>query len=244
MRSSSRRVSEHGNVLFLILIAVVLFAALSYAVTQSSRTGGGDAGRETNLIASAEITQYPAAVKTAIVRMIINGTTYEGLRFNSPSAFSGLSGIETQGVFHPSGGAAAFVNASPDVMNAGTPGTWYFNPYYEVTNIGTADAADGDGNEFIAFLPGIKAAICRRLNEEMGLGTTIPTASAIANTTAGVQRTWDTTTAATSIPTETAIIGSGATTGTTAMAGQVAGCFHAGAAGASDYVYFQVLTER
>ncbi len=234
---------ERGNVLFLILIAVVLFAALSYAVTQSSRTGGGDAGRETNLISSAEITQYPAAVKTAIVRMIINGVTYEGIRFDSPSTFAALAGIEIQGVFHPSGGAAAYVQASPDIMVSGTSGTWYFNPYYEVENIGTADAADGDGNEFIAFLPGIKEAICKRVNEELGLGTSVPTATAIDNDNTGVQRVWDASTAAVSIPTETAIIGSGATFAT-ALSGQVAGCFKADAGGASDFVYFQVLVER
>ena len=64
---------ESGNVLFLILIAVALFAALSYAVTQSSRTGGGASDGEQNLINSAQVTQYPASVRTAIVRMIIDG---------------------------------------------------------------------------------------------------------------------------------------------------------------------------
>lgn len=240
---SRARDAEHGNVLFLILIAVVLFAALSYAVTQSSRTGGGDAGRETNLISSAEITQYPAAVKTAIVRMVINGVTYEGLRFDDPSTFSSLAGIEEQGVFHPSGGAAAYVTASKDIMVGGATGTWYFNPYYEVEDIGTADAADGDGNEFIAFLPGIKEAICKRVNEELGLGTTVPTATAIDNDNTGIKRTWNAANAVSSIPTETAIIGSGATFGT-ALSGQVAGCFLADSGGTTDYVYYQVLVER
>lgn len=241
--SFNTRHSERGNVLFLILIAVVLFAALSYAVTQSSRTGGGDAGRETNLISSAEITQYPAAVKTAIVRMVINGVTYEGLRFDSPSTFSALAGIEEQGVFHPTGGAAAYVTASKDIMVGGATGTWYFNPYYEVEDIGTADAADGDGNEFIAFLPGIKEAICKRVNEELGLGTTVPTATAIDNNTSGIKRNWDAADATSTIPTETAIVGSGATFAT-ALSGQVAGCFLAGSGGTTDYVYYQVLVER
>ena len=58
-----RSTAEKGNVLFLILIAVALFAALSYAVTQSSRSGGGDANNETSLINSAQVTQYPASVR-------------------------------------------------------------------------------------------------------------------------------------------------------------------------------------
>lgn len=232
---------QRGNVLFLILIAVVLFAALSYAVTQSSRTGGGDAGRETNLISSAAVTQYPAAIKTAIVRMVINGTSYEQLKFNAPSAFAALvsAGKTTQGVFHPDGGAAVYQFASSDVMDSGAPGQWYFNPRFEVTNIGTSTTSSPDGNEFIAFLPGIKAAICDKLNEESNGITTVPTASSIAVATVK----FDYTDAdADTIPNENAqIIGTSA--GTTALAGQPAGCFKTSDATAT-YVYYQVLAER
>lgn len=234
--------AERGNVLFLILIAVVLFAALSYAVTQSSRTGGGDAGRETNLISSAEISQYPAAVKTAIVRMIINGTTYEQLKFNPPSAFSGLGANLSQGVFHPSGGASVFQNAQPDAMVSGTPGVWYFNPNFEVENIGTTSAGSPDGNEFIAFLPGLKKAICSRINEELGLpyGSSIPVTNI---TLVSLQVNYDDT-ASDTIPNETKIIGDTASSGASSapLSGQPFGCFETATAGT--YAYYQVLSER
>jgi hypothetical protein len=229
--------SERGNVLFLILIAVVLFAALSYAVTQSSRTGGGDAGREANLISSAEITQYPAAVKTAIVRIVINGVTYEELKFNPPSDFAGLGSALVEGVFHPSGGAAAYSQSGSSSMDSDTPGTWYFNPNFEVLYIGTSSSASPDGNDFIAFLPGVKTAVCDKLNEESNGITTIPVASAIAST--DVDILYDDSFSDT-IPNESAEI-IGASAGTTGLAGQPQGCFEA-----SDgvNVYYQVIAER
>ena len=75
--------------LFLILIAVALFAALSYAVTQSSRSGSGDANSEKSLVSGAEVTQYPAGVRTAIVRMVIsNNISVDQLYFDDPSTFT------------------------------------------------------------------------------------------------------------------------------------------------------------
>ena len=80
---------EKGNALFLILIAVALFAALSYAVTQSGRSGG-DANKEESLITAGKVTQYGAVMRTAVDRMILSGTIIDNIyftdAFNAPCA--------------------------------------------------------------------------------------------------------------------------------------------------------------
>lgn len=163
------RAGERGNVLFLILIAVALFAALSYAVTQSSRTGGGASDGESNLINSAQITQYPASVRTAIVRMIINGVDASQLNFDPPAEFSTTCDAAPDAcVFHPSGGGATSVTAPPDIMADGEQGVWIFSSDYAIESIGTTGAANS-ANDVIAFLPGIKQSVCERLNTELGV---------------------------------------------------------------------------
>lgn len=161
------RSAERGNVLFLILIAVVLFAALSYAVTQSTRTGGGDVGSEKNLVNSAQLSQYPASIRTAIIRMIVsNGVDATLLQFDPPADFGAVTA--NYAVFHPSGGGATLTSVPPEMMAAGLQGTWLFNSDYQITNIGTTTAAN-TANDIIAFLPGVSLAVCKKLNEEHGI---------------------------------------------------------------------------
>ena len=236
--SHNKTNGESGNVLFLILIAVALFAALSYAVTQSTRTGGGTGDNETSLISSAQLTQYPAGIRTAVVRMIIGGTDVSNLEFNVPSAFGSLSATG-RGVFHPSGGGATYANAPVDVMSAGTPGTWNFNAENQIDLIGTTNAGGPTTAtaEVIAFLPDISLTVCQRINEELGLPATPP-----------VENDADYTTNKDSTTTGTIPAGGG-TIGDTgaaseALEGQPFGCFNNDAPDPDVYVYFHVLVER
>lgn len=248
MKKMKTHQTESGNVLFLILIAVALFAALSYAVTQSSRSGGGDAGKETNLVASAQLTQYPAGVRTSIIRMVVSDNVdVTTLRFNPPSDFAaGCATATTQAlcVFHPNGGGAIFDQAPPDMMEDGNPGPWTFNGDFEIVNIGTSDAADGDGNEIIAFLPGIKKAVCEKINSELGMAN-VPvittTVAGVDDTTAGYLRMMDD---GVGVSSTQIVLGTGGAAGSNIadFDGQPYGCFRNTAAG--DYVYYHVLVER
>lgn len=246
------RKGERGNVLFLILIAVALFAALSYAVTSSSRSGGGDANSETNLISSAQLTQYPASVRTAIVRMIISSNTpVDELEFNPPNDFANLTDLDAgagtnygYGVFHPDGGGAVFAPVPPDVMAGSNQGNWTFNGDFEIVNIGTSSAGSSDGNEVIAFLAGISPSVCNKINDKLGIPN-IPVITASIEgadaATLGYARMMDN---GLSIHTTEIVLGTGGAAGSNIadLDGQPYACFRNTATG--DYVYYHVLVER
>lgn len=226
---------ESGNVLFLILIAVALFAALSYAVTQSTRGGGGSSDSETTLINSAQITQYPASVRTAVVRMIIAGVAIDTLEFNPPADFDDCSGAPATHsfcVFHPDGGGATYVQAPNTLMVSGTPGIWHFNGEFEIVDVGTSSAGSFDGNEIMAFLPGITSTLCDRINKELGIsGDTQTNTNATSSYTADMDDTY-------ALPTTEFVLGDA---DTIALQGQPFGCFRNQS---GDYVYYHVLLEQ
>lgn len=186
------RPSEKGNVLFLILIAVALFAALSYVVTQSTRSGGGSTEREKNILSSAQMTQYPTALRTAVIRQVLGGVAVEGILFNAPGSFGASTNLE---VFHPSGGGATYQQAPADLSAGGnTTLSWSYNAEFDVPGVGIDGAG---GNDLIAFLPGVSSGICRQVNEELGIivsgctaGATFPSSvPMVANATTALVNT-------------------------------------------------------
>lgn len=224
---------QSGNVLFLILIAVALFAALSYAVTSSSRSGGGNANSETNLVNSASITQYPSALRTSIIRMMVSSGVDAGdLVFAPPSVFSSecdTDAKQTNCVFHPSGGGASPNSIPADLMVGSTQGTWYVSANYGIENVGTSLP------DIIAFVPGISNALCSKLNEELGISGDTTSAADFAVTTAAFQMD-DT---AYSIPgSATDVIGDADQAG---LSAQAFGCL---TDSTPDNIYYHVLIER
>ncbi len=245
MTLQSRRQNEKGNILFLILLAVILFAALSYAVTQSLRGGGTDASSEKNLVKSAQITQYPVGVRAAILRMIVGGTDVTTLNFDPPSTFGDGSWGSTAAkslalnVFHPTGGGAVFsLVPSEALATASSTQRWVFTMNYGVPNIGTtASTSTNAGKDLMAIAPNIDATLCAKIDAQLGVAA-VPTLSSTGVSVAVAASTMQEVVEYTYAPVYSANL----TDGSTGLNDKPYLCVKNGSN--TDYFYYHVLVER
>lgn len=75
---------QSGNILFLILIAVALFAALSYVVTNSSRGTSGSISNEAGRLQASEVLNFSTSLRTAVSRMQALSCKENELDFYTP----------------------------------------------------------------------------------------------------------------------------------------------------------------
>jgi hypothetical protein len=99
---------EQGNVLFLILMAVVLFAALSYAITKSTRSGDANTSSEKAQLTASAIMNYNSAIRVAVMRMQISGIDPATIDFALPTDTGFSTPPFTRKVFHPQGGGVSY----------------------------------------------------------------------------------------------------------------------------------------
>ena len=169
---------QHGNALFLILIAVALFAALSYAVTNSGRGGSGIDKEQASLYA-AQIVQYASLMEQTIARMqLINGCGDDEIAFwhdsNGDGSFTSADDYYNNGsadecfLYKPEGGGLTF--QAPDAAwldGVSTSETFYgeylFNGSVCIDGFGCHTDGTADNSELMLFLPFIKKDICVEL---------------------------------------------------------------------------------
>lgn len=146
--------TEQGNALFLILIAVALFAALSYAVTQSGR-GGGTIDKEQSMLNSAQIVQHTGSIRNAVMRMTLTGTDVASLRFNSGVNTPCSAGENC--VFAPEGGGVVWKDSAAE-------GIWQLSTVnFKVDGVGTAT------NDYLMQIPSLSQNTCEAINGAIGL---------------------------------------------------------------------------
>lgn len=110
--------SSSGNVLFLILIAVALFAALSYAVSQSVTASGGNPPKEElEQLDQARLQSYEISIKTGATRIKMRGCDEVDY---TPPADQDSGGDKSCYVFHPNGGQVIYdgtLSQGPDAFS-------------------------------------------------------------------------------------------------------------------------------
>jgi hypothetical protein len=171
---SRSRAAENGNMLFLILIAAALFAALSYVVVQTSRTGSGDAEREKASLSAGEIMNYATALQASLTRLIIGGCDPKNVNFEN--GFDTLHvnpdarADKKCNIFDPPGGGVAA--KKPDQGWATDP-YFYYSGNQAISGIGITCAAT-ECADIILVLRGISESLCRELNRMNSVKTPIP----------------------------------------------------------------------
>lgn len=107
-------IRESGNVLFLILIAVALFAALSYAVTSSQKNTSA-IGEERKSLDKATVANYQAAMQSAKIRLEITNNC-RSIDYRPPE--SQPDGVDKSCfMFHQDGGGVTYQNPSDSCLN-------------------------------------------------------------------------------------------------------------------------------
>lgn len=159
------RHTNRGNILFLILLAVVLFAALAYAVTQSMRGGGKDAGSERISAGVSELLNNYAQIDTAIQRLMLgnNVKAHEINLFDNNSAtigqYDNVNCTENRcRVYHPDGGGVTG-RVSPAMLRK--PGAMGQARIYDVIVPGAGTALP----DLVMTFHGIKPEACKLVNQ-------------------------------------------------------------------------------
>lgn len=163
-RTSDIRHSEHGNVLLLTLLALILFGAICYALIIPA--GEVSMDQEKDLTSAAQITQYPAMLRTSVRRMMTQGIAAEDLDFSETAE-------SAAGVFSPQGGQAARARAND---MAGSKSRWRFktaplsadggNTGWFIAGVGKDGSSDKD---IFAYLDALSLPVCTQILRALGL---------------------------------------------------------------------------
>jgi len=163
------RLSESGNLLFIILLAVVLIGTLTAVITQSGDGDGATIDNENLAIKVSEVQRFGSELERGILFLMQNGISESDIRFAHPDNNADYGDLtadpdKSDQMFHIDGGGATF-REPPSGINDGS--SWEFYGTTRIPSVGT-DRAD-----LIVLLPNVTEAFCRKVNDVNGYGALI-----------------------------------------------------------------------
>lgn len=234
----AKQFTQKGNVLFYVLVAVALMAALSYAISQSTRGNLQQLSRERARLLASEIVEYSTIVANAVGQLRLRGVDDSDLCFNDeawgPADYDHDGCSDTQNrIFHTDGGGVILTRPPEDAMNpADLPDQiWHFTAENAVQDVGTT-CFESACAELIIYVDELRLSVCQEINKLIG-----------------IQKISDQPPSDNSLTFERFkgefnvedVIGDEA--GGKAIKGETAGCFEK-TGSPSEYVYYRVLIAR
>ncbi len=155
---------ESGNILFMVLIAVVLIGLLTAVMMN---TGGGENANideETLIIRVSEAQRHASELERAVMFITQSGKSEADLRFahpDAPSTYGDLSADmdPSDQVFSPKGGSAGYKEPPADINDGSR---WEF--YGGTTIPGVAS----NRADLVIVLPNVTKQFCDKVNQMSG----------------------------------------------------------------------------
>jgi len=171
-KRQSQNNNEAGNALIYVLVAIVLFAALSFTLTRQTDTdeAGYLSSDQAELYAS-EIIAYAASAKSTVDQMMLTGSSIDDLDFILPSDAAFDTGSDIHKVFHPQGGGLNYRALRSEQITDATGGIFVVKKNVEWTSSTATDA-------ILSFYR-LNRSICTRLIEKIDNTLHAPSSDAI-----------------------------------------------------------------
>ena len=165
--SKSHSAPEAGSALFMVLISVALFAALSFALSQQSNSSKSLSTEKAKLLAT-EVIDMGAKMADTVAQMRLRTVKLEQVSFQNDivTNYDNLNcTTEKCRVFSYDGGGRDW---EIPVTETNESYNWAYTGDISIQDVGTTDA------DLVAILPNLSLAICTRLNKVQGV-TNVPT---------------------------------------------------------------------
>ena len=153
-----------GNVFLYVLIAVVLFAGLSFALSRSNDSAPqNDISAAQTEAAVSEILAYAAHAQSAVEQMIMNGANFDDISSMIPSNSSFNTAPTINKLYHPDGGGLQYKSPplSAVVPNISPESSYVLG---RIRNVLWTPTNQFD---FIFFVYGLNETVCRALNQKI-----------------------------------------------------------------------------
>jgi len=166
-----RNTHQRGIAIAPILFIVAILAALAAAIAAGSGSFNGDTSAISAKAQASAILEYANLLTVAVQRVIGHGCTDTQISFENPMVSGYVNpnapSDKSCHVFDVNGGGISFLPIKVSELEVGNNG--YFEFLTQKFRAVGKTAADSDSTELAAFLPLDSLAICKELNNMVGM---------------------------------------------------------------------------